>query len=1447
MATSAVMYAVHKQLHPPTGVEHAIYCHFFNRREKNLVMAGSNQLRVFRLTHETDNNGRIKETNDSKSAKMKMECLQTYSLFGNIMSLRSVQLAGSSRDALLLSFRDARLSVVEYDPGTDDLKTLSLHYFEEDEMKDGRMQICQIPEIRVDPEGRCAVMMAYGNKIVVLPFRKETISEDGDTLYGSSGKSPVLASYTIHIKELEEKMDNIIDLQFLHGYYEPTLLFLYEPLKTWTGRIAVRQDTCAIAAISLNIQQRVHPVIWSVGNLPFDCIRVLVVPRPIGGVMVLSINAVLYLNQSIPPYGVSLNSIAEHSTAFPLKIQDNVKLSLDCSQATFIANDKLVLSLKGGELYVLTLFVDSMRSVRSFHFDKAAASVLTTCVCICDEGYLFLGSRLGNSLLLRYSEKNIDFNEVPKEIEAKKDDKTSAVSDEPTQEPTQKKRKLENLGDWMASNVASIEDPDELEVYGSETHTATRATSYSFEVCDSLLNIGPCGQMSAGEPAFLSEEFANSIDPDVELVITSGYSKNGALTVLQRSVRPQVVTTFELPGVVDMWTVVGLQQQPENVDDEDEAAEEPPLDNSHSFLILSRNDSSMILQTGQEINELDHSGFSTQAPTVFAGNIGNNKYIVQVSPMGVRLLEGVNQIQHIPLDVGSPIVHASVADPYLMIMSDEGQLILLTLRQDDYSTRLTVTKPQMSHQKFKILTMSVYKDISGLFTTRFEDASPTSKVQETRNQEVINSEAVSEERDPKTNINSMEFDDEEELLYGNCSARAFVNANDQQSSSKSEQARDNASNATEITPTYWLVVVRDNGILEIYSLDDFKLVYLVKNFPMGFKVLVDSVQATVAGTIDKQSEKHNDTLPVVKEILLVGLGHCKRRPILLARVDEDLFIYEAFPFYETLTENHLKLRFRKVGHPMIVRERKWYKSSRRKQDQQEKPQSCRLSYLRYFEDIASYSGVFICGFYPHWLFLTSRGELRVHPMGIDGSVVCFSPFHNVNCPKGFLYFNRQGELRICVLPTHLSYDAPWPVRKVPLRCTSHFVSYHVESKTYCVVTSTSEPCNRLVKLTGEDKEYEVVERDDRFIYPTMEKFSVQLFSPVSWEAIPNTKFDLEEWEHVTCLKNVSLVYEGARSGLKGYMSIGTNYNYGEDVTSRGRIIILDVIEVVPEPGQPLTKNRIKIIYSKEQKGPVTALCQVAGYLLSCIGQKIYVWQLKDDDLVGIAFIDTQVYIHTAVSIKNLILIADIHKSISLLRFQDDVRTLSLVSRDAKPMEVYAIDFFIDNNQIGFLVSDGERNLLMYMYQPEARESCGGQRLLRKADFHVGSNINSFFRIRGKLSDPSTDKTASTSLDGSLGYLLPISEKVYRRLLMLQNVLVTHLPHTAGLNPKAFRMYKSHRNYLMNPHKNMLDGELLWKYLNLSYAEKTEISKKIGTTTDQIIEDLMDVDRTTAHF
>jgi cleavage and polyadenylation specificity factor subunit 1 len=259
--------------------------------------------------------------------------------------------------------------------------------------------------------------------------------------------------------------------------------------------------------------------------------------------------------------------------------------------------------------------------------------------------------------------------------------------------------------------------------------------------------------------------------------------------------------------------------------------------------------------------------------------------------------------------------------------------------------------------------------------------------------------------------------------------------------------------------------------------------------------------------------------------------------------------------------------------------------------------------------------------------------------------------------------------------------------------------------------------------------------------------------------------------------------------------------------------------------------------------------------LSAIGQKVYIWQLKESSLVGVAFIDTQIYIHSAVSIKNLVLVADVHKSISLLRYQEETRTLALVSRDTRSFEVYGCEFLIHGNQLCFMVSDADKNIIVYNYQPELRESSGGTRLIRRADFYLGSHVNHFFRIRCKLMGDLRQKPPSdcrqvtmyATLDGSLGFVLPVSEKIYRRLLMLQNIMTTQIQHLAGLNPKAFRLFKAGARSLMNPCRNVLDGDLLWKFLTLSMTERAELSKKIGTTTDQILEDLHQIDRVSAHF
>ena len=151
------------------------------------------------------------------------------------------------------------------------------------------------------------------------------------------------------------------------------------------------------------------------------------------------------------------------------------------------------------------------------------------------------------------------------------------------------------------------------------------------------------------------------------------------------------------------------------------------------------------------------------------------------------------------------------------------------------------------------------------------------------------------------------------------------------------------------------------------------------------------------------------------------------------------------------------------------------------------------------------------------------------------------------------------------------------------------------------------------------------------------------------------------------MKVLRLRSQETLSGRKEFIVLGATTVCGEDVTCRGKvgevvnsyvsngwftsffffflflfffqILIFDVTEVIPEPGKPLTKHKLKVknyhmcilpdllpllppppsspsflpllsspppqcLYNQEQKGPISALEAVEGLLLSCMGQKV---------------------------------------------------------------------------------------------------------------------------------------------------------------------------------------------------------------------------------------------------
>lgn len=111
-----------------------------------------------------------------------------------------------------------------------------------------------------------------------------------------------------------------------------------------------------------------------------------------------------------------------------------------------------------------------------------------------------------------------------------------------------------------------------------------------------------------------------------------------------------------------------------------------------------------------------------------------------------RPVPAVSQLHFIPVDLGSPIVQCAVADPYVVIMSAEGQITMFVLKSDSYGGRhhrLALHKPPLHHvgpppppgpsvptppqptpaepplppQQSKVIALCVYRDSSGMFTT----------------------------------------------------------------------------------------------------------------------------------------------------------------------------------------------------------------------------------------------------------------------------------------------------------------------------------------------------------------------------------------------------------------------------------------------------------------------------------------------------------------------------------------------------------------------------------------------------------------------------------------------------------------------------------------------------------------------------------------------------------
>lgn len=137
------------------------------------------------------------------------------------------------------------------------------------------------------------------------------------------------------------------------------------------------------------------------------------------------------------------------------------------------------------------------------------------------------------------------------------------------------------------------------------------------------------------------------------------------------------------------------------------------------------------------------------------------------------------------------------------------------------------------------------------------------------------------------------------------------------------------------------------------------------------------------------------------------------------------------------------------------------------------------------------------------------------------------------------------------------------------------------------------------------------------------------------------------------LKQVNLTVSEESKKRRPFLALGTAVLRGEDAGVKGTIYVFDIAHVVPQPGRPETNRKLRLAWSEEVRGAVTAINEVRGYLLSSQGQKIMVRAFGENDkeFLPVAFYDMSMVVTVAECIRDFVLFGDIMHSICFIGFQ----------------------------------------------------------------------------------------------------------------------------------------------------------------------------------------------------
>jgi cleavage and polyadenylation specificity factor subunit 1 len=712
-AYSSVIMQCFTELTPPTAVTHSLSLPFLSADAVNLVVAKTSLLQIFKIKTVSveldvsasigaqsieDSNVSDRRINDDdgfessflvadslmlrseRASNTKLILVAEYALSGTITSMVRVKTLQSKSGgaSLLLGFKDAKLSLVEWDPERHSLSTVSIHYYEQEDI-DGSPWAPRLSDcanyLTVDPGNRCAALKFGVRNLAILPFKQgdeDTAMDDWDEELdgprpidkiaanltngdGAHEETPYTTSFVLRLSSLDPNLIHPIHLAFLYEYREPTFGILSSKILPSSALLRERKDQLSYMVFTLDLQQRASTTILAVTGLPYDLFKVIPLPPPVGGVLLVGGNELIHIDQSGKANGVGVNPFAKQCTSFGLADQADVDLRLEGCMVEQLSldNGEMLIILSTGELVILSFRMDG-RSVSGLTVRRVAEEAGGLCIAArastassLGRTNLFVGSEEADSVILGWSRKS-------KEISRRRSSQIGFS-------------KSVGAG-FDVSDEEEEEDDDDDDLYGDgeatlQKHssslaridaTNTKSGDYTFRIHDSLPNFAPLKDTTLSKPYRPSEderETSEGITGDLELVSATGHAKSGALTVLKREIEPQVIGRFDFEEAQGVWTMSAKKPLAKALQTDQSKMN---LDGEHGLdaqfdrlMIVSKatNDSSeesaVYALTSAGFEALSGTEFDPSAGgTIEAGTLGNGMRVIQVLKSEVRSYDG---------------------------------------------------------------------------------------------------------------------------------------------------------------------------------------------------------------------------------------------------------------------------------------------------------------------------------------------------------------------------------------------------------------------------------------------------------------------------------------------------------------------------------------------------------------------------------------------------------------------------------------------------------------------------------------------------------------------------------------------------------------------------------------------------------------------------------------